>query len=109
VSAGCKTCGLIGCECPTPETITQPRHREVCPACRRSIVPDAEGLVACICRSHVKVREVHDFSNGAVRREPTRPYTAKQVEVFVNDAMIHYYNRDAQGLATFVRKLAASA
>lgn len=94
---GCDVCGLMGCDC-NPAVISQPRGKDVCRGCRRAIG-------ACICQSHVRVREVHDFGKGE-RVRPMRPYPAKYVEVLVNDAMLFYYNRDAEGLARFVRKLA---
>jgi hypothetical protein len=77
----CKECGAAGCTYCLEPVQKQPGP---CPVCHRPM----EG---CICRSH----------HQTVESDSTR----KAAEAAVNQAMLHYYNRDAQGLARFIREL----
>jgi len=74
-----------------------PTHADVCPACRR-----AHAL--CICVSHVDM--VHGSAAEPVAGGAApAPLDPQLVEARVAEAMRHYYNRDAVGLARFVRGL----
>jgi hypothetical protein len=68
----------MGCKCPVSTDQLPPP----CAGCHR---PTA----ACICRSHVAIS--HN-ATAAVDKQ-------------VQEAMHHYYNRDAEGLERFVRRL----
>lgn len=116
--SGCPQCGLIGCKCSdVADTFDaslckkckcQPCECEgkplaravagVCSVCRRST-----GL--CICTSHHGVKQVLDVS---VRERAAMPPPGQRTEqamtVLVNEAMNLYYNRDASGLAAWIRR-----
>lgn len=85
----CKSCGLFGCSC-TPGANEAP-----CSVCRRA-------RYACICRSHVPVAPKRGEEEDQEQQAKTR---AKQVEIAVRDAMLCYYNRDAQGLESLIRRI----
>jgi hypothetical protein len=74
----CRECGKPGCECRVGTDDLPPP----CAACHRPVA-------ACICKSHVAI------SHNATAA----------VDKHVQEAMRHYYNRDAEGLERFVRRL----
>lgn len=73
---------------------------EVCPVCHR-------GVLACICKSHVdvKARVISDESDGLRCLDGRRPYTKAQVDLLVSEGLALYYNRDAEGLQRFLRRV----
>lgn len=72
---------------------------EVCPVCRRA-------PLACICRSHVDFTPPPVSENGDVARcVKGRPFTKAHIETLVAEGLTHYYNRDAEGLARWLRRV----
>lgn len=116
----CDKCGLVGCTCPAPELAEAFDHlckrcktdpcecagkvikrtvgeRDVCLVCRRQ-------QNDCICVSHVSVR--HSFGDpAAINMRPTRPYGDSYIGQLVNEGMVFYYNRDADGLSRWLRRV----
>lgn len=123
---GCPSCGLIGCECNKPkEDLNELTAADVkasfsnlCKKCR-SDPCECEGKplkqtgdvcmvcrrhrALCICTSHHPVRTMADPE--ATTAKPRRPYSPAYIETLVNEAMLHYYQRDAEGLARWLRRV----
>lgn len=66
-----------------------------CPVCRR-------GKTFCICVSHQPVKPMSD--EAPVLQRPQRPYSDAYTDILVNQAVQFYYDRDAEGLAKWLRK-----
>lgn len=95
INFGCKTCGLIGCNCPAEGLTVQeamtyrarPAPR-VCPMCHRA---------ACTCPSQATLVERLACANGA---EPVnftnlpRPLSARSLEIVKNEIIYLYYEHD---------------
>lgn len=94
---GCHQCGLIGCECPPVEPPVQRAGPGggVCGVCHR-------GLNQCLCESHHSVKHVFDVETRA-RRDVSRPYSEAHLNALSNEALVFYYNRDAEGLVRWLR------
>lgn len=96
-SFGCDKCGLVGCDCAARAAV-QAKQEDVCKVCRRS-------ELRCICLSHHHVPDIHDET--IERREHTKQATERTphyVESQVQEALHYYYQRDAEGLARWVRR-----
>jgi hypothetical protein len=112
-NTGCAKCGLFGCNCDVGTTF----DASCCAKCKSDPCECAGALVvrtigegvcavcrrkACICESHVSVRIVADL--GSTKLEASRPYSDAHIALMVNEAMHHYYNRDAEGLKQWLRR-----
>lgn len=73
------------------------RRPDPCGVCRRA-------KSACICASHTPLRHLDATADVSVMRVVRRPYPQEHIEVLVNEGMHHYYNRDAEGLARWLRR-----
>lgn len=74
----------------------------VCGVCRRA-------KTGCICQSHHVVRQMHAMHDARDAVLPIRTSEARtteaQLNLAVNEAMLFYYNRDAEGLARWLRRV----
>ena len=91
----CKKCNSEPCVCDSKPLRTV--VGDVCNVCHRHVA-------LCICKSHHDVRVMNDGGLETPMR-PARPYSKQYIETLVNEAMLHYYQRDAEGLARWIRRV----
>lgn len=118
-TVGCQSCGLIGCGCSEHADLkesfahlckkcsTEPCScdskpmktslGDVCLACRRHVS-------LCICASHHPVKTIM-ADQGSAPTRPKRPFDDHHIDRMVNEAMNYYYQRDADGLGRWLRRV----
>lgn len=97
--AVCKKCFSEPCMCGVPTVRNSVSGTEVCRVCHRS-------MALCLCMSHHASSRLNPEESEGDPDDlmPRRPLTDKAVDVMVRDAMAFYYNRDADGLARWLRR-----
>jgi hypothetical protein len=92
----CKKCMSDPCQCHAP--MVKQQVADVCTVCRRHVS-------ACICVSHHEARQLNDAVLPGSGQRPIRPWSDAYMQAMVNEALGYYYNRDADGLSKWLKRV----